>query len=195
MDFEGAKKYIINKLQKELKPDLSYHSIDHTLDVLQAAIRYAEMEGVNGYDLELIKAAALFHDAGFTEIYEGHEKASVRLAYETLPEFGYTNEDIKLIEGMILSTEIPQHPSTQLEKIIADADLDYIGRDDLFVIGQRLQYEWQLHGKVSSLREWHEKQLEFLKNHKYFTKSAKKLRNNKKQENIMELENLLHLKK
>ncbi len=195
MDFEGAKKFIINKLQKELKPDLSYHSIDHTLDVLQAAIRYAEMEGVNGYDLELVKAAALFHDAGFTEIYEGHEKASIRLAYETLPKFGYTNEDIKLIEGMILSTEIPQHPSTHLEKIIADADLDYIGRDDLFLIGQRLQYEWQLHGKVSSLREWHEKQLEFLKNHEYFTKSAKKLRNNKKQENIMELENLLHLKK
>jgi len=195
MDFERAKKYIINKLHKELKPDLSYHSIDHTLDVLQAAIRGAEMEGVNGHDIELIKTAALFHDAGYTEIYEGHEKASVRLAYETLPEFGYTNKDIKLIEGMILCTEIPQHPSTHLEKIIADADLDYIGRDDLFLIGQRLQYEWKLHGKLSSLREWHEKQLEFLKNHKFYTESAKNLREEKKQQNIQELENLLYFKK
>ena len=34
MNLIGAKKYILDKLKKELKPYLFYHSIDHTIDVL-----------------------------------------------------------------------------------------------------------------------------------------------------------------
>jgi HD superfamily phosphodiesterase len=191
MDFEGLKKVILTKLEEKLDNKLHYHCVDHTLDVLDATSRLAKMENVNGHDNILLKTGALLHDLGFIETYQGHEDASIRMAYEILPDYGYTPEDIKVIEGLIRSTEIPQNPSTHLEKIMADADLDYLGRDDIFVIGQRLQYEWQLHGIISSLREWHEKQLNFIKEHHYFTESAKKLRNKKKQENIKELENLL----
>ena len=50
MDFEGAKKYTLNRLRSELSDKLYYHSVDHTLDVLDAATLLAEMENVNGYD-------------------------------------------------------------------------------------------------------------------------------------------------
>lgn len=195
MDFEGVKKFVLNKLDNELSAKLPYHSIDHTIDVMQAVERLAKMEGVNGHDAELLKTAALFHDLGFIETYDGHEHASVKLAKKILPDFDYSDEDISKIEGMIISTEIPQHPTNLLEKIMADSDLDYLGRDDLFVIGQRLQYEWKLQGKISTLKEWHKRQLDFLKSHNFFTESAKKLRNEKKQKNIEELEKLLCLKK
>jgi putative nucleotidyltransferase with HDIG domain len=195
LDFEGVEKLVLKKLKTELPTGLHYHSIDHTLDVKEAAERLAKMENVNGHDLELLKTATLFHDLGFIETYDGHEKVSAAYAHEILPGFGYSTEDIKLIEGMILATEIPQNPKNHLEKIMADADLDYIGRDDLFLIGQRLQYEWKLYGKISSLREWHQIQLNFLKSHSFFTESAKKLRENKKQENINEIEKLMCVKK
>ena len=195
MDFEGAKKYTLNRLLSDLSGKLHYHSVDHTLDVMDAVTRLADMENVNGHDQVLLKTGALFHDLGFIETYDGHEEASIRLAYKILPDYGYSLDDIKVIEGLIRSTEIPQNPKTHLEQIMADADLDYVGRDDLFVIGQRLQYEWQLQGIVSSLREWHEKQLQFLKTHKFFTKSAIKLREKRKQENIKELETLMCVKK
>jgi len=195
MDFEGAKKYTLDRLNNELNDKLHYHSTEHTLDVMDAVTRLAEMENVNGHDQALLKTAALFHDLGFVETYDGHEDASIRIAKDVLPAYGYSPEDIKVIEGLIRSTEIPQTPQNHLEEIMADADLDYLGRDDLYVIGQRLQYEWQLHGIVSSLREWHEKQLRFLKVHTYFTESAKKLRDKRKQENIKELEILMCVKK
>jgi uncharacterized protein len=95
---------------------------------------------------------------------------------------------------MIRATKIPQNPQNHLDKILDDADLDYIGRDDMFVISQRLQYEWSRYGKLNSLRDWNEIQIDFLKNHHYFTKSAIKLREAKKQENIRELELLLSSK-
>jgi len=195
LDFEGVEKLILGKLKTELPTGLHYHSIEHTLDVKEAAERLAEMENINGHDKVLIKTAALCHDLGFIKTYDGHEKASAKCAKDFLPDYGYTTEDIKKIEGMILATEIPQKPKNQLEEIIADADLDYIGRDDIFLIGQRLQYEWKLFGRISTLKEWHEIQLNFLRNHSYFTKSAKKLREDKKQENIKEIEKLMCIEK
>jgi len=195
MDFEAVKKFILDRLEHGLDKNLVYHSIDHTRDVLDSVERLARLEGVNGDNLTLLRTAALFHDAGFLETYDGHEMASIEMARRVLPGYGYSDQNIADIQGMIKSTEIPQNPKNHLEEILADADLDYLGRDDLFLIGQRLQYEWSSFGKVSSLRDWHFKQLEFLKNHKFFTKSAVDLREEKKQENIKELENLLCLKK
>jgi predicted metal-dependent HD superfamily phosphohydrolase len=194
MDIVAAKQFVLEKLGRGLNKDLTYHSIEHTLDVTDAARKLGEMEGLPDRQICLIETAALFHDIGFTKVYDGHEKISVQIARETLPGFGYSQEDIETIAHLIMATEIPQNPQNHMEEILADADLDYIGRDDMFLIGQRLQYEWCLHDKINTLREWHEKQMEFLKKHQYFTKSAQKLREAKKQKNILELEELLNLK-
>lgn len=195
MDFEGVKVFVITKLRSELSPKLHYHSVDHTLDVVEAAERLAEMEKVNGHEKMLLKTGALFHDIGFCETYDGHEDVSIRIAEKILPGFGYTLSDINVITGLIKCTEIPQSPRNHLEEIMADADLDYLGRDDIFLTGQKLQYEWKLRGKISSLREWHEIQLKFIKAHHYFTVSAQKLREEGKQKNIEQLETLMCLKK
>ncbi|MCB2219198.1 MAG: HD domain-containing protein [Bacteroidetes bacterium] len=191
MDYESLREQVLNWLEKELDKNLAYHSVGHTKDVIRAVERLAKMENVNGKAMTLLKTAALFHDVGFTKVYDGHEEASIEIATEMLPKYGYSENDLEQIKGMIRSTRIPQSPQNHLEEIMADADLDYIGRDDLFMIGQKLQYEWNYVGKISSLREWHEKQLSFLKNHSFFTPSAQKLRERKKQKNIKELENLL----
>lgn len=194
MDFEAVKQFVLEKLNNELSKDLTYHSVEHTLDVIESAERLAKLEGIRNGQICLLKTAALFHDIGFVSVYDGHEKASMQFAIDMLPEFGYSSDAINTIIHLIKATQIPQSPQNHLEMILADADLDYIGRDDLFLIGQRLQYEWKQQGKIQSLREWHEKQLVFLKNHQYFTKSANELREVKKQENIRELENLLSIK-
>jgi predicted metal-dependent HD superfamily phosphohydrolase len=194
MEFEALKKHVLGQLEEKLDKDLTYHCLDHTLDVLDSAVRIANWEGLNGHDLCLVKSAALFHDIGFLETYNDHESASIKKAREILPKFGCTEDDMKKIEGMINSTRLPQTANNILEKIMADADLDYLGRDDFFLIGQRLQYEWKMLGKITTLREFHEIQYGFLKNHEYFTESAKKMRENKKQENIKDIEDLLSIK-
>jgi predicted metal-dependent HD superfamily phosphohydrolase len=195
MDFEGVRDFVIQKLRKELSSKLHYHSLEHTLDVEEAVARIAELENVNGHEKYLLKTGALFHDLGFCETYDGHEDVAIRMAQEELPAFGFAESDIEVIKGLIKCTEIPQNPKNHLEEIMADADLDYLGRDDIFLTGQKLQYEWKLRGKVSTIREWHELQLKFIKNHHYFTSTAKKLREQGKQDNIRQLEALLCLKK
>ena len=68
--------------------------------------------------------------------------------------------------------------------IICDADLDYLGRDDFFTISDTLRRELRDHGKINSDRVWDEIQVKFLTMHRYFTNSAKKLRESKKMEHL-----------
>ncbi len=138
MDFENASNFIINKVKTELPGNLYYHSYNHVMDVLQAANELGQMEGINNNDLTLLKTAVLYHDSGFTKQNVEHEAIGCEIARNTLPQFNYKQNEIESICGMIMATKIPQTPHNLLEKIICDADLDYLGRDDFWVIGNHL---------------------------------------------------------
>ncbi len=190
MNFEESRLYVIDRLQSELRPNLYYHCLNHTLDVLESAIRLAKMEMIGEHEMMLIKTAALYHDAGMLYAYDGHEEASVRLANSVLPGFGFSEKDISIINGMIRATRLPQTPNNKLEQILCDADLDYLGRDDFFMISHRLKLEWHERGQAQVLRDWYHGQIDFLSNHFYFTDSAKKLRRQKKIDNLNEIKAL-----
>lgn len=183
MEFEKMKDFILEKLEKELPKNLKYHSVAHILDVYHTAIQYAEMEKINETDTVLLKTASLFHDSGFIIQPQDHEKISCGIAQDHLPRFGYSQEQIDKINGMIMATKIPQAPKTHLEEILADADLDYLGRNDFEQISNKLYEELGLNDK----NEWNKIQISFFENHTYFTESARRLRNEKKQLNLKEI--------
>lgn len=187
MQFEQAGQFIINKLNDELPGGLTYHNINHTLDVHRAAELLGTAEDIDDEEMKLLLTAALFHDAGFLIKVQGHEEESCRIAGEILPGFKYTNDDINKICGMIMATKLPQSPKTNLERILADADLDYLGRDDFFDIGGKLFNELHAAGAIGSEFEWNESQLHFMENHSYFTKTAINLRQEKKADNMAKI--------
>lgn len=180
-DYPIAEKQIIAMLEKEL-PALDYHNMGHVEDVLKAAVTIAEAEGVEGEDVNLIRLAALLHDAGFIHQAEEHEKKSVEIAKEILPGFNLTSDQIATVCGMIMATKIPQMPKNQLEEILCDADLDYLGRDDFDIISAGLKSEFEKRGIVESEREWNLVQKTFFENHSYHTEFGRKTRAHRKQE-------------
>ncbi len=182
--FLEVKKFIIEKQLNELPKHLHYHNLNHILDVHEAVIRYAKLEGVTTKDTELLQVAALFHDSGFIVKGNGHEEISCTFADTYLPEFGYSAIEIEKIKGMIRATKIPQTPKNHLEQILADADLDYLGRNDFEEIANGLYEEILVENKDLNKEKWNNIQVSFFENHKYFTESAKRLRNNKKEENL-----------
>lgn len=180
MQFGEAKKFILGKLKTELPRHLSYHSVEHVKDVFNSCKEIAASEGVKGEDLKLLLTAALFHDSGFLKGPKEHEKQSCNIAKKHLPDYGYTVEQIKKICGMIMATKVPQQPQNHLEEIICDADLDYLGREDFFIIGDKLFAELCMYGILSTEDEWNMLQVRFLEAHQYFTKTAIKQRQKKK---------------
>ncbi len=172
MEFQKAKTYINQRLRKELPKHLSYHSVEHVKDVYRSAERLAKAEGVKGKDLTLLLTAVLYHDSGFIVQSREHEAQGCEFARQSLPDFGYTHAEIERICGMIMATRIPQTPGNLLEQIIADADLDYLGRDDFGTIGNKLFMELQMYGIIQTEEEWDELQIKFLAQHHYFTPTA-----------------------
>jgi len=181
MEYEKAKAFILDKMKTELPHYFFYHSVEHSLDVLNSAMHYAESENINEHDKILLATAAVFHDSGFIFQSHDHEEKGCELAKGILVNYKYSEKEIAQICGMIMSTKLPQTPVNKLEQIMCDADLDYLGRDDFFKTGHKLFEEFSYLGVVKNEKEWNELQLHFFESHHYFTQSAIRLRQKQKQ--------------
>jgi HD superfamily phosphodiesterase len=184
--FSPEEKDILTQLENGLSNTLYYHGLHHTLDVFNAALKIAANEQLSATEIKLLRIAVLYHDAGFTVSYKNHEEIGCKLAKKNLPAFGYSKEEITIICGMIMATKIPQNPHTLLERIICDADLDYLGRNDFEKISNYLFEEIKIYTDLHDKKKWYFVQKKFLENHQYHTDFGKKTREPKKQ---------LHLKK
>lgn len=186
--------FITAKMKADLPPYLVYHSLDHTLEVIENAEAIADHEGITGKDRELVRTAAAYHDSGLLEIYENHEEVSARLARETLPNFDFAEDDIKTINGMIAATKLPQSPHNILEEIICDADLSYLGGPHYDRISHKLLKELEQVGYDLSGDRWLKLQINFLKNHRYWTRFSKEYLKEGKEEVLERLEQQLKKK-
>jgi hypothetical protein len=80
-----------------------------------------------------------------------------------------------------------------LEQIICDADLDYLGRTDFWLIGNKLFLELKALEILKTDIEWNRLQKSFLNSHQYFTSSARKLRGEMKLNHIREVDKIVEL--
>ena len=183
MNYQSAKTFIVKELDK-LSPSLTYHGKHHTLDVLSVAESLCVAESMPYNETVLIMTAALLHDCGFLRHYHDHEAHSCNIAREMLPQFNYTEGDIQHICAMIMATKIPQTPLDYCAEILCDADLDYLGRNDFYAIGQSLFSEMKTMNLVQTEEEWNDIQVRFLTLHRFFTKTSQYARTPCKQEHL-----------
>ena len=189
--YSPEEKFILQKMENELPGSLTYHGLHHTLDVFNAAMKIAADENLSLVEMKLLRIAVFYHDAGFTATYKNHEEKACEMVIENLPSFGYTDEEIVIICGMIMATKIPQSPQTLLEKIICDADLDYLGRNDYYKISNTLFTEMKTYVHLHDEKEWYKIQKKFLEKHKYYTKFGQKKREPQKQKYLKEIRQLI----
>jgi len=174
-------------LEQELPDKLYYHALHHTYDVLKVCNEYIRRDKIKDYDAKLLRIGALLHDIGFTQTYSDHEAKGQEIAEELMSEFDFLRKDIEVVKGLIWATKIPQSPKTNLERIICDADLDYLGRPDFYPISDQLFAELKDRGILESVNEWNRIQIDFLEKHRYHTDFARKHRQPAKAKRIAEL--------
>jgi adenylate cyclase len=189
--FNDIQELILDKLEKELPEFLFYHNVKHSIDVINQAELIGYGEGVDDEAILLLKTAALFHDAGHIVAYDNHEFHGTQLAKEYLPKFKYNQEQIDQICDLILATKIPPQPGNLLEKIMCDADLDYLGRSDFIPVSNTLYNELKQQNKIGDINEWNKLQLKFISHHQYFTQTALNLREVNKQKQIERIKSLI----
>jgi uncharacterized protein len=108
------------------------HDFDHVLRVYRMAEHLAQVEGA---DLEIIRAAALLHDAEGTtpgaDSRTDHHHASAEFAAEVLRAEGWSEERIEAVQHCIRAHRFrdrSEPPRTIEAKVLFDADkLDVLG--------------------------------------------------------------------
>lgn len=175
------------KLVHNLPPHLTYHNVAHTKYVIEKSRAIGKEENVSDSDLELLEIAALFHDMGYIEKSSNHEEIGCEMVRNNLGKYGINNFEIEKICGMIMATKIPQRPNNLFEKILADADLEYLGTDSYTTISNGLYQEILHFNPTLTKQYWIEIQIDFLSKHHFHTDFCIKHREPVKQQHLEKL--------
>lgn len=177
--------YVLSILTTRTPIENFYHDVNHTKEVVKSAIEIGIGEKLSEDELEMVQIAAWFHDVGYIEKTDGHEKVSVEYARKFLTELHYPSKKTEIIIGAILVTKIPQKPKNKFEKILCDADLFHLGKETFFDRNDKYRVEYENHlGHKLSERDWLAKTIDFVNDQNFHTNYAKRNFNDQKKENL-----------
>lgn len=181
---------ILKDLEENLPAHLTYHALEHTIDVANVCNNYIKHNNIDEGMAKLLRIAAVSHDYGYIVSPINHEERSI-IAIEPYLRNVLTTDEINIVNGLIRATKVPQQPKTFFEEIIADADLDYLGREDYDKLSNKLYKEFLHFDFVSDEKEWLNLQIKFLEKHHYHTRYARTYREVLKAQKLKELKTAL----
>ena len=172
---------IIDKAEKlvtdillSLPQSMVYHNLNHTREVVKAAEKIGNYANLSESEMEILMLSAWFHDSGFKDNYDLHEEKSAEIAEKFLTENKYPSERIEKVVSTIMSTKIDQKPKTLIENVLNDADFIHLSKKSYF---DKLLL---LRGELENMRKekfvdatWYEDNLDFLRDHRYYTEYGK----------------------
>ena len=177
--------YVSSLLTTRTPIENFYHDIHHTKEVVRSATEIGIGEKLSEDELEMVQIAAWFHDVGYIEKTDGHEKVSVEYAREFLTELHYSSKKIEIIIGAILATKIPQKPKNKFEKTLCDADVFHLGKETFFDRNDKYRVEFENYlGYKLSEKDWLIKTIDFVTDQNFHTDYAKRNFNDQKKENL-----------
>ncbi|MEX0981915.1 MAG: adenylate/guanylate cyclase domain-containing protein [Bacteroidales bacterium] len=167
---------------------LHFHRKEFFSRVYQQTELLGRSENISDDDRLLALAAATVLFAGLSETYDNFENRSAEIARDILPEFGFDARQTERVSNLIVATKEPFLPRNNLEAIIIDARMEFIGRVDYLTQVKLLYLEVKNMTKDFSKDRFIRKQKALIKEFKFFTFAARRLREISAEEQIENLE-------
>lgn len=193
----AAEQYVVNIFSQRIAKELSFHSFEHTRDVVLHCELIAGNYELNETDHTALILAAWFHDTGYSAgSKKTHEQESQRIATEFLQRNHAGPELIARVNGCISATRMPQSPTTLIERIICDADLFHLGTKEFGAKSKLLREEINnFQEDRIGKKEWKKLNIEFLDRHRYFTEYGRETLEPVKRRHLEELKEKVRGKK
>jgi len=151
----------------------AFHNLSHTERVVNQVERFVDVYQIDAVDACYLTAAAWLHDVGYDKGAAGHEERSRQLAMLWCDEIDYPADGRAIIGDIILSTQLPQMPSSLLQCCICDADLEHLYQGDYFTVVEYLKEEWAASDVADQKKDdYLNRQIEFLSQHTFKTDYA-----------------------
>jgi len=187
-----AEIFIYKLFEEKLDSIFSYHNFEHTKNVVFGIETLCKAENIDEETTTILLLAGWFHDAGYVEDCQNHEKKSVEIALEFLRNQNVAVDIQEKVTNLIMATTYEYEPKNQLERIIKDADNVHLANKNYPNTLEKLREEWE-HSidKKYCNTDWFVLNIDFLKNHKYYTKFAQEEWQNLKEINLKTIEEKL----
>lgn len=187
---ERAESYVCDLLTNKLHPDFLYHNLRHTERVVKnTKVLIENIPSLKEQEKEDLLVAAWFHDTGFVNGAEDHEKQSALIAGDFLSNEGWGQERIDKIRTLILATRLDARPESLSEEILRDADCSHLAKESYLETTELLREELERTGQADySVREWRNENIKLLSNeHRFHTAWARDHWQSGKDENLATL--------
>lgn len=181
---EKVKEHIEEVFKSEKFKTYSYHSLDHTKQVVNYSLEIGKGEGLSEKDLTILEIAAWFHDIGYEFGFMNHEERGVGKAVEFLENL-LPAKDLHQISELIMATRLNYPASNLMERIIQDADICHMGSSNYIIALNNLREEWLItQNRNYSNKEWLKLNISFFETRNYLTKTGSRLFDNIKVKNL-----------
>jgi predicted metal-dependent HD superfamily phosphohydrolase len=178
-----------NYFNEKISKEFYFHSLSHTEEVVLAAKILAKAYRLAKNEVNEILLSLWFHDLGFSEGRQDHERRSAQIAEDFLKEHKIPEEVIERIKRFIEVTKQDVQPQNIKEEIIKDADTSHIGNKGYLRKLGLLRSEWQAYSKEDfDEKAWLNLNLEFLHQHSFYSSIAQSKFNERKRKNILKLQ-------
>lgn len=189
---QEAEVFVTKLFQERLDTKFLFHNLDHTKSVVLGIETLCKAEKLDEETTTVLLLSGWFHDSGYVECYDNHEKQSVNIALEFLNAKNIAVGIKEKVANLIMATKFDYTPSNIQENIIKDADNVHLANKNYPNILEKLREEWeQSINKKYSNQDWYHLNVDFLKRHQYYTKFAKDNWQNLKELNLNIIEQKL----
>ena len=106
---KAARDHASQLISAHVSPDATFHTLQHTQDVVAASEKIAAQEVLPEEDTLALYVAAWFHDTGYSAgKSRDHELISVQHALDFFETHPVADEFKEKVKGCILATRMPQ---------------------------------------------------------------------------------------
>jgi len=186
---QEARQYVTGLFTNKVDPAFVYHNIEHTREVVEASELMASHLSLPEEEKPALLLAAWFHDTGYSAGQpKRHEEVSRDIAADFLRAREVDQVTIDKVSNAIMATKWPQSPVNLLEQILCDADLSHLGMASFPEKNKLLRQELNLlfDNKLGK-KDWRQKNIFFLQQHRYFTEYGKTVLEPVKQQYLQDL--------
>ena len=186
--YKKTEQYVTALFNDNRKPELIFHNLDHTLNVVARTKEIAGHYYLSENDMLVVYIAAWFHDTGYLFADPGHhEEKSVELMQEFMKTHTTDDKLADPIAACIMATKPPRQHDSLLKEIICDADTYHLGTAGFKETNKKVWEEFNANGTTVTADEWVLKTSELLKEHQFYTKYCKDLLKKGKKNNMKKL--------
>lgn len=170
-------------------PALVFHNLSHTQNAVKHTLEIARHYKLSENERFTLFAAAWFHDIGhlFTKP-NMHEAMSCDIMSKFLSNKVNNVNTVIYIEECIMATKMPGNPQTLLQKIISDADTYYLVTDEFKEMNELAKQEQQLKYGYINMVKFNKDTVKMMEQHRFYTDYCKDYLNEKKEDNLKELQ-------